>query len=343
MSVARAFAWNQTAYQIGTVVGPIIGGYLVEPCTQFPSICSRGRMALFEAYPFALPNIIIAGLIATSLVVAYFFMEEVRTQTKLQQDIVSDILHQSLVMKSPSDPAISEDSSLLQPDQATKTSATVSVLEPRVIHVVVSYGFMALHTICFDQIFPAFLATSAAESKMPFKLNGGLNMSSATVASFISASGILSIALMITIFPPVDTYFGSLPCMRASLVLYPIIYALLPDLAALPDTPAWIRLGCVALLLGAKTLASVFAFNDNAILLNVVTPSPNALGLINGVAQTAAAGARAMGPALMGVFIGLGERVGTGALGWWFLAVVAAVGVNQGLWVSDDGEEEDEM
>ncbi|KAJ9144483.1 Major facilitator superfamily transporter multidrug resistance [Pleurostoma richardsiae] len=321
---ARAFAWNQTAYQIGTVVGPIIGGYLVEPCTQFPSICSRGRMALFEAYPFALPNIIIAGLIATSLVVAYFFMEE------------------SLVMKSPSDPAISEDSSLLQPDQATKTSATVSVLEPRVIHVVVSYGFMALHTICFDQIFPAFLATSAAESKMPFKLNGGLNMSSATVASFISASGILSIALMITIFPPVDTYFGSLPCMRASLVLYPIIYALLPDLAALPDTPAWIRLGCVALLLGAKTLASVFAFNDNAILLNVVTPSPNALGLINGVAQTAAAGARAMGPALMGVFIGLGERVGTGALGWWFLAVVAAVGVIQGLWVSDDGEEEDE-
>ena len=46
---------------------------------------------------------------------------------------------------------------------------------------------MALHTICFDQIFTVFLATRPFPSTPPLNLNGGLGLSSATVASFISA------------------------------------------------------------------------------------------------------------------------------------------------------------
>ncbi|EPE04129.1 mfs transporter [Ophiostoma piceae UAMH 11346] len=31
---SRAFAWNQTVYQIGTVVGPFIGGFFVQPFSR---------------------------------------------------------------------------------------------------------------------------------------------------------------------------------------------------------------------------------------------------------------------------------------------------------------------
>ena len=74
---ARAFAWNQTAYQVGTVAGPFLGGYLVQPCAQVLNLCQGGRFALLQEYPFALPNLLIAFLVASSLVVAYFYLEEV--------------------------------------------------------------------------------------------------------------------------------------------------------------------------------------------------------------------------------------------------------------------------
>lgn len=221
------------------------------------------------------------------------------------------------------------------------------IFAPKVVHVTLSYAFMALHTICFDQIFPVFLATSPVadqdQTRPPlvralFYTKGGLGYASTTVASFVSASGLLSIALMVSIFPPVDTRFGSLRCLRASLLAYPLLYALLPYLVLLPQAPAWICLGGVSLLFALKTLAAVFSFNDNAILLNVAAPSPQALGLVNGVAQTAANGARALGPASMGFFISLGDRAGSNAFGWWFLAAVAVMGAVQGFWVSDEKE-----
>ncbi|KAL1862868.1 hypothetical protein VTK73DRAFT_6596 [Phialemonium thermophilum] len=320
---ARAFAWNQTAYQIGYVVGPMVGGYLVQPCSQFPGICDRPPMTIFESLPFALPNLVISVLVAASFLIAYFFINETLNLT-------------GYAAKG----CISEESSLLQ-DSSPVDRSTSPALGPKVMHLVVSYAIMAMHTICFDQIFPVFLATREVQSTPPFRLNGGLGLSSPVVATFISASGVLSVVLMMTVFPPIDVYFGSLHCMRASLLLYPFTYFFLPYLAVLPQSPAWIRLVAVSAILAANKMASVFSFNDNAVLLNIVAPSPNALGLVNGIAQTAAAGARALGPALMGVFIGLGERIGTGALGWWFLGAVAVAGAIQGFWVVDDEEDED--
>ncbi|OAA58427.1 major facilitator superfamily transporter multidrug resistance [Niveomyces insectorum RCEF 264] len=337
---ARAFAWNQTAYQVGIVVGPFIGGYLVEPCVQVPGLCRGGRFALLQAYPFALPNLVIAGLLVVSLCVAYFHLaESLIPATKFHTS--SDDETSPLIAHNHHESLPSLDAS------ASSQTSGSAVFSSKVVHVVLSYAFMALHSICFDQIFPVFLATSRVRDEdhtgSPFSHallhpKGGLGYSSTTVASFMSASGLLSIVLMVSIFPPVDTFFGSLHCLRGSQMVYPAVYVLLPYLVLLPASPTWVRLTGVALICVLKTAAAVFSFNDNAILLNVAAPSPQALGLVNGLAQMAANGARALGPAVMGLFIRLGDHTGSNALGWWFLAVVGALGAFQGFWVTDDEE-----
>ena len=233
-----------------------------------------------------------------------------------------------------------EEAPLLEQPQGTKVASISSIFSTKIAHVVISYGIMALHTICFDQIFPVFLATQHVASSLPFLLKGGLGMSSVMVANLISGSGILSIVLMVTIFPKIDSLLGSLRCLTLSLLVYPVTYFLIPYLVIVPGSLPCLRLIGVFAILFLKTLAAVFSFNENAVLLNVVAPSPSALGLVNGVAQTAAAGARALGPAAMGLFIGLGDKIDSDALGWWFLSTTALAGAIQGYWVSDEDKDE---
>ncbi|EEU41255.1 uncharacterized protein NECHADRAFT_83480 [Fusarium vanettenii 77-13-4] len=319
---ARAFVWNQTVYQVGSVLGPLVGGYLAQPCRQFPEMCDAN--SLLYTYPFALPNLALSAMAALSFAVAFFLVEE--------------------SLEKPDDRKImggedDESTALLSAHEPPRSPSFRDAISSKVIHVVLSYALMALHTICFDQIFPVFMVTSRAASHPPFYLDGGLGFESSLAASLISAAGIVFVCLMITVFPVVDRWLGSLLCLQGSVMIYPITYLLLPYLSVLPASPAWIPITGASTILLAKAVAAVFSFNENSVLLSMASPSRNTLGIVNGIGQTAAAGARALGPAAMGIFIGLGDRVGSGALGWWFLAAVAAVGALQGLWVVDEPDE----
>ena len=159
----------------------------------------------------------------------------------------------------------------------------------------------------------------------------------------MSATGIVFVGLMLTVFPLFDSRFGSVCCLRGSLVLYPFTYFIIPYLALLPGLPSSTPVVAASAILLSKSLAAIFSFNETAVLLSMAAPSHNTLGLVNGVGQTAAAGARAVGPAVMGFFIGIGDRIGSeAALGWWFLAAIAALGTVQGFWVVDEPDEIEE-
>ncbi|KAM5369002.1 hypothetical protein ACJZ2D_009205 [Fusarium nematophilum] len=298
---ARAFIWNQTVYQVGSVLGPLVGGYLAQPCHRYPGVCNAN--SLLDAYPFALPNLLLSTMAALSLVAGFFYIEE----SLKAHEIVGDD---------------DDGTTALLAGQGPSRSPTFrEAMSPQVIHVVVSYALMALQTICFDQIFPVLMVTPRAASYSPFRLNGGLGFESSLAASLISAAGIVFVGLMITVF------------------LVPITYFFLPYLAVLPSSPSWFQITASSAILLAKVMAAVFSFNENSVLLSMAAPSRNTLGLVNGVGQTTDARARALGPAAMSAFIGIGDCVVSGALGWWFLAAVATAGAVQGLWFVDGTDE----
>lgn len=297
---------------------------------------------MFDAYPFILPNLTLSVVAATSFVAGFFYIEEVRIAWCHHSRRMLILYLQKSLEASKQQTAIFEDNeereALLTDETRAYKPSLKEAISPKVIQVIVSYALMAFHTICFDQLFPVFMVTPHATSHLPFLLNGGLGFGTNLSASLISAAGVFFVGLMVTVFPLVDSWLGSIRCLQSSLMIYPLTYSLLPYLVALPESPAWIQITATSAVLVAKSVAAVFSFNENSVLLSAVAPSRNTLGLINGIGQTAAAGARGLGPAAMGFFIGVGDSIGSGALGWWFLAAVAVVGAVQGLFVEDGAE-----
>ncbi|KAI1767907.1 major facilitator superfamily domain-containing protein [Hypoxylon sp. FL1150] len=314
------------ASQISYVIGPIIGGYLAQPCHRFLRLCEDKRLPLLREFPFALPSIIVSILSALALVVGNFFIEESLDKKTMAAD--------------------SERSPLLAPDSSEEEMVKETspgwrdILTAPIIHIVLSYFLMTLHTACFDQIFPAYLATRPVPSRLLFHLNGGLSLPASTVANFISGAGAVSIVLMLGVFPPVSARISSKTSLRLSLLLYPFTYFALPYLALLPLSSAWARILSVSAVACAKVLAFVFSSSETAILLNACAPEARTLEFVNGLGQAAAAGGRAIGPAVMGLFVELGSKVDCSALGWYYLALVPVIGAVRGCWVVDASIEE---
>ncbi|CAN0085422.1 unnamed protein product [Ascophyllum nodosum] len=61
-----------TAWSIGMVMGPGLGGLLVEPATRFPSVFPQS--GIFGRFPFLLPNLAVAGLSLLALPLVLLFV-----------------------------------------------------------------------------------------------------------------------------------------------------------------------------------------------------------------------------------------------------------------------------
>ena len=59
---------------MGLIVGPVIGGALVNPAEKYASL----DVEFFREYPYALPNIVVGLSSLLILVVALFFLPESR-------------------------------------------------------------------------------------------------------------------------------------------------------------------------------------------------------------------------------------------------------------------------
>ena len=63
------FVWN-----VGCIIGPAVGGTFAKPVEGFPSVFPKG--GLFDKFPWALPNVICAGIMLFSIVLSYLFLQE---------------------------------------------------------------------------------------------------------------------------------------------------------------------------------------------------------------------------------------------------------------------------
>ena len=73
----QAFAMSvvSASWSIGLVIGPAVGGYTSRPAVQYPD-SFVGNMALFQAFPYLLPNVITAVLSLASMCMIYLFLPE---------------------------------------------------------------------------------------------------------------------------------------------------------------------------------------------------------------------------------------------------------------------------
>jgi hypothetical protein len=83
----------------------------------------------------------------------------------------------------------------------------------------VVYSGLALHTICFDQLFPLLCSTKIGD--------GGMGMAPGQIGVALSISGVMAMVLQVTLFPWGHNKFGGLFCLRVVLGVYACLYFVL--------------------------------------------------------------------------------------------------------------------
>ena len=157
-------------------------------------------------------------------------------------------------------------------------------------------------------------------------------MSSQTVGVLLAIQGFYSMIAQLLLFPFVVKRFGTLTTFRTTVVLWPLLYLLVPYLVFLPEGLQ--KVGIVFCLLWRIT-AQVLAFPSMTILITNSAPSFAVLGLINGVAGSAACLSRAFGPTLSGMLFSWGTSIGYTGIAWWTAAVIAFIGAVQSFWMEE--------
>lgn len=337
---SRAFAIIPMTFNIGNILGPMIGGLLADPVANYPS--RFGNSKLFTTFPYLLPNLVVLSILALAFVLTVLFIEETGNSPKAyfptSKDVglqLGDKIRTAMFIPVPEHhrplPSItvtddSESESVSELDNTPYMTEAVKM-------TLLCYVILMVHAPAFLQLFSLFLSTP----RSPTPLGGGLGWPSSKIGFLMSTLGVTGIVIQLAIYPSVSNFFGNAKVHKLSLYLFPAAYFTVPFLTSMPDV--------VAVASGATVvLARCFALPPMSILLTNAAPSRRVLGTINGIAQSATAVSKCVAPFVLGNLYSLGVKIEMVGLAWWAMAaiVVVEIWVARGLreWSEWDKEPE---
>jgi hypothetical protein len=181
---------------------------------------------------------------------------------------------------------------------------------------------------------PTFLSEPVMDATpaLPFKFSGGFALSTKTIGFMMAVQGVYSMIAQLWLFPFLIRRLGTLVTFRIVLVIWPLLYLVVPYLVLLPHHLQTVGIYFCLLM---KITFHVIAFPSNAILLTNAAPSKNVLGTINGVAASAACLARAFGPTVTGAIHSAGLKFGSSGPAWWVGGLICAVGTVESFWMEE--------
>ncbi|RYP71743.1 hypothetical protein DL769_004632 [Monosporascus sp. CRB-8-3] len=372
----RAFSIMPLVWSIGSIFGPAFGGFFAKPADRFPGLFGGSRF--LNAYPFALPNIMGSIIFMVSLTTALLFLRETLATKRHSRDWglavgarISEALrghrhhgHRHRRYSFQDDEAAAP---LLAADMrpsskrqmSSAASSPVAAIDPKLEKVepptmravftrqsvinLISYTFLAFHSVAYDQVLPVFLNYPehegprdwASDTRLPFVFSGGFGMDSGRIGTIFTLYGVVCGVIQFLVFPPLCARFGVLRCFRGCAVAFPLVYAVTPY-TVLVSNPAW-RCAVLVAVMCAKAFAVIVGFPCTTILLTNSAASLGVLGTLNGFATTFSALGRALGPALAGAAFSWGVRRGVIGLPWWLLAGAAVLGAVP-VWLIEEGE-----
>ncbi|KAI1395742.1 MFS general substrate transporter [Hypoxylon fuscum] len=351
----KAFSVMPLVWSIGSVFGPAFGGLFAKPADNWPGLF--GNSSFFKKYPFAFPNIIGCVFFLISLTTGILFLRETLQSKRHSRDwglVLGERIKeafrehphrraQRLRRYSFQDAEVS--APLLGSDAPLKTTANTTVVETKVekskpipmsaifsrqtVINLVTYTFLALHSVAFDQVLPVFLnyppiAHTPENTSLPFFFSGGYGLNHARIGSIFAGYGIVSGLIQFLLFPTLCSRFGVLNCFKFCVVVFPVVYIVTPYTVLLENTTT--RYAALCAILVVKSFAVIVGFPSSTILLTNSATSLSILGTLNGFATTFSALGRASGPALAGVAFTWGVKHNVIGLPWWILAFIAALG-----------------
>ncbi|CAN1298540.1 Protein ZINC INDUCED FACILITATOR-LIKE 1 [Linum perenne] len=288
-----------TAWGIGLIIGPALGGFLSQPAEKYPNVFSED--SLFGRFPYLLPTVAIS-LITLGVTIASFWLPEtlhVHKDKRTQHEDSYDALETA------SGGDGSKEYERRSAMELNKPAVEQSLLKnwPLVSSIIV-YCVFALHDMAYSEIFSLWAVS-------PRDL-GGLGYSTTDVGEVLSISGLGLLLVQLALYPYMERLLGPVMVSRIAAVnihLYSMQVLSIPLLASYPLLARFegltlhLLLNCASVL---KNLLSVSIATGMTILQNKAVDQ-HQRGAANGIAMTAMSLFKAFGPAGGGAMFSWGE------------------------------------
>jgi len=274
---AAAFPIYGLAWPIGGILGPFIGGVLSNPAEKYGSFFQN---TIFHRHPYFLPCLVAGSIALTSVIFAYFFLEE--TLQKKPKNGTED-----------REPTIRE---------------LLSIPVIRALNI----SAFALHFngTGFDALFVLFCYTPI--------LNGGLGFPPSTIGFILSSSGLVAASLQVFVMPVILKRTEASKVYNIAIAAWPIVFATLPilniiarsELVHEPGIASTSNIMFWAVLMFVVAVSRIggTAYSLGLILMRTNTTNPAALAVSNGLVSCAMTLARIMSPALVSSIFALSQE-----------------------------------
>ncbi|KAL4950779.1 hypothetical protein BDW69DRAFT_196983 [Aspergillus filifer] len=361
---SRAFLLLPMCFNIGVIVGPILGGMLADPRRNYPGLFGRGSVFggkdgvwWMERWPFALPNLISAVFIFLSWSAVFFGLDETHEVVRYRSDwgrklgkrltrlfhrhryrhyrTLSEYADESTSLYESRSRSITSRSGPPSPIRARlrrqhlQRPSFWQIWTPNVLLTLFVQFLLAFHTSAFNSMTFIFLPNPRAPPETqhpPFRFGGGLGLPSSRVGMATAIIGLIGLPLQIFLYPRIQGKLGTLTSFRTFLPFSPLSYALMPFLVLIPATAPYVVWPAFTVVVGLQVISRTFALPAAVILVNNCVSDASVLGTVHGVAQSISSAARTLGPLLTGWGLGLGLEFNFVGGVWWALAIEALVG-----------------
>lgn len=290
---SRAFVYLPVIYGIGGITGPAVGGLLVFDTIPW----NKGKK---NPYPYLLPNLFSAVILAIDLVLTGFFLEESLEEAKELPPLkkrVSNLFswlwqftgganHPTYIRPRSSQASRHRTGAGIDEDEETdndsETQSLLSVpdffmnndhhltskevLNRDTIILLSTYLVFQLSNISFNSLYPIF-----ASSPEPT----GRKLSPEEIGLSLSFAGIVTIVFQVGIFGKLKEKMGNKATYRAGLFLFFVSMMMMPWVGKRSDPPLfglgngkvwlWVELGFVLLV---KTVAAVGGLTSALLLVS---------------------------------------------------------------------------
>jgi MFS family permease len=320
----QAFSWFAFAGNLGVLLGPMIGGGLVDPAREYPHIF--GSVRFFQDHPYALSTFgagFVGFMVAT---ICLLFVKET-----LKPDKIEPLL--------PTTPSSADVQPIPEP-----MSVSSLLKSPGVAIAIFIQAHIMLLSFSYGAVIPVFWFT-------PISLSG-FGFSPKQISLFLVLIGVCQANWMLILFPRLQHRFGTVGVIKACAwaypifvsvghldILCPIIQCVFPKSQALMNSqyasfPIFNTLlrhnHTTAFWTIAPVSAALFSgvamsFTAIQLVINNVNPHPSTLGTLNAVALAVISGVRAFSPAMFASIFAIGVRNQTlgGHLAWVLMIILA--------------------
>ncbi|KAM4060173.1 major facilitator superfamily protein [Hirsutella rhossiliensis] len=355
---SRAVLLLPMALNVGTVVGPLLGGFLADPAASHPRPLQtegflRGSNAAqwLLKWPFALPNVFNGTCMIACAALLTFGLEETLKGARVRPGYILGKWAKNLFRQrsQPCYTALTEDAGLASRASRGKPGPCIRVWTPRLATTLLARGLMMMHIGAYPSLLLAFISTPRYDASSsfatgdqtdamakaslpvppnyhpsaPFVFTGGLSFKPSGIALALSIRGIGGLVLQLLLFPALKNALGTIRLYRYSLLLFPLSYLLTPYLAVIssstsPPLPA----------------AGVLLWIAMALVLTIQTVArsfalPAAAMLLNAASPD---------PSALGTVNGIGQSVSAAAkavgplLAGWLYGVGLSYGLVGAAW-----------